>query len=375
MSILAITGVIVSAAAMIIVLSGFSGLKNYSLEFISSVSPELKITPDKGKSFEFTNEMKSFLEDRKIKYYNSFDDKALISINNNNRIMIIRGLDGRFPKSNIDSIIYQGAWFESNSNEIVLGWSSAYDLGISIQDALNPINLYVPKPGKGQVFSEKDILKSEKVLASGVFSINEELNNSVVFTNMIVARELFGLNKKEVGAINIVNTETSKGFEKIVSAFFGSNFNVANRVQQNSTLYKMLNTEQIAIYLIFSLIVIVALFNMFGALMMMVIEKRKNLQTLMVMGLTKKEVGKIFFYQGLLISFVGCVIGLLAGSILIFAQQKLSLFMITESLAYPVVFETTNFLMVFLTVILLGLVVSAIISFYVKKSVPQISQQ
>ena len=375
MSILAITGVIVSAAAMIIVLSGFSGLKNYSLEFISSVSPELKITPDKGKSFEFTNEMKSFLEDRKIKYYNSFDDKALISINDNNRIMIIRGLDGRFPKSNIDSIIYQGAWFESNSNEIVLGWSSAYDLGISIQDALNPINLYVPKPGKGQVFSEKDILKSEKVLASGVFSINEELNNSVVFTNMIVARELFGLSKKEVGAINIVNTETSKGFEKIVSAFFGSNFSVANRVQQNSTLYKMLNTEQIAIYLIFSLIVIVALFNMFGALMMMVIEKRKNLQTLMVMGLTKKEVGKIFFYQGLLISFVGCVIGLLAGSILIFAQQKLSLFMITESLAYPVVFETTNFLMVFLTVILLGLVVSAIISFYVKKSIPQISQQ
>ena len=169
--------------------------------------------------------------------------------------------------------------------------------------------------------------------------------------------------------------ETSKGFEKIVSAFFGSNFSVANRVQQNSTLYKMLNTEQIAIYLIFSLIVIVALFNMFGALMMMVIEKRKNLQTLMVMGLTKKEVGKIFFYQGLLISFVGCVIGLLAGSILIFAQQKLSLFMITESLAYPVVFETTNFLMVFLTVILLGLVVSAIISFYVKKSIPQISQQ
>ncbi len=375
MSILAITGVIVSAAAMIIVLSGFSGLKNYSLEFISSVSPELKITPDKGKSFEFTNEMKSFLEDRKIKYYNSFDDKALISINDNNRIMIIRGLDGRFPKSNIDSIIYQGAWFESNSNEIVLGWSSAYDLGISIQDALNPINLYVPKPGKGQVFSEKDILKSEKVLASGVFSINEELNNSVVFTNMIVARELFGLSKKEVGAINIVNTEISKGFEKIVSAFFGSNFSVANRVQQNSTLYKMLNTEQIAIYLIFSLIVIVALFNMFGALMMMVIEKRKNLQTLMVMGLTKKEVGKIFFYQGLLISFVGCVIGLLAGSILIFAQQKLSLFMITESLAYPVVFETTNFLMVFLTVILLGLVVSAIISFYVKKSIPQISQQ
>ena len=151
--------------------------------------------------------MKAFLEDRKINYYNSFEDKALISINNNNRIMIIRGLDGRFPKMNIDSIIYQGSWFESSANEIVIGWSSAYDLGISTQDGLNPINLYVPKPGKGQVFSEKDILKSEKVLASGIFSINEELNNSIVFTNMVLAQELFGLAEQEIGAVNIFNTE------------------------------------------------------------------------------------------------------------------------------------------------------------------------
>ena len=375
MSILAITGVIVSAAAMIIVLSGFSGLKNYSLEFISSVSPSLKITPNKGKVFKFTDEMKSFLEDRKINYYNSFEDKALISINNNNRIMIIRGLDDRFPKRNIDSIIYQGSWFESSANEIVIGWSSAYDLGINTQDGVNPINLYVPKPGKGQVFSEKDILKSEKVLASGIFSINEELNNSIVFTNMALAQELFGLAEQEIGAVNIFNTEDAKGLEKIVSDFFGSSFNVANRVQQNSTLYKMLNTEQIAIYLIFSLIVVVALFNMFGALMMMVIEKRKNLQALMVMGLAKKSVGKIFFYQGLLISFVGCIIGLVVGSVLIFLQQKLSLFMITGSLAYPVVFELKNFLLVFLTVMALGLIASVIISYYVKKSIPQISQQ
>ena len=141
------------------------------------------------------------------------------------------------------------------------------------------------------------------------------------------------------------------------------------------SLYKMLNTEQVAIYLIFSLIVIVALFNMFGALMMMVIEKRKNLQALMVMGLAKKSVGKIFFYQGLLISFVGCIIGLVVGSVLIFLQQKLSLFMITSSLAYPVVFELMNFLFVFFVVVVLGCIASAFVSYYVKKSIPQISQQ
>ena len=137
----------------------------------------------------------------------------------------------------------------------------------------------------------------------------------------------------------------------------------------------MLNTEQLAIYLIFSLIVVVALFNMFGALMMMVIEKKDNLHTLLVLGLTKKEVSKIFFYQGGLISVVGCIIGLVIGVLLIFLQQTFSLFMITPSLAYPVVFEFENFLTVLFTVCILGGVASTVVSFYVKKNIEQISQK
>ena len=144
--------------------------------------------------------------------------------------------------------------------------------------------------------------------------------------------------------------------EKITS-FFGSGFEVENRVQQNSTIYKMLNTEQFAIYLIFSLIVIVALFNVFGALMMMGVEKKENLQALIIMGATKNEIGKIFFFQGLLISFTGCVVGVCIGCILVLLQQKLSLFMITYNLAYPVVFELNNFLIVFSVVIVFYLIV------------------
>ena len=103
MSILAIVGVIVSAAAMIVVLSGFSGLKNYSLEFISSVSPDLKVTSVKGKSFEFTEKMQNFLDDKKVIYSSSYEDKALLSINENNRIVVIKGVGKNFPKENIVS--------------------------------------------------------------------------------------------------------------------------------------------------------------------------------------------------------------------------------------------------------------------------------
>ena len=257
-------------------------------------------------------------------------------------------------------------------NEIVVGWGAAYDLGISTMDVINPVVMYVPKAGKGQVLSEKDVMNSRRVLTSGVFSLNEELNSSLIFSDLELARDLFGLQERAVGSIDIYSK--IKSTEKIES-FFGSDFDVENRIQQNATIYKMLNTEQFAIYLIFSLIIIVALFNVFGALMMMGVEKRKNLQTLLVLGGSKNDVGKIFFYQGLMISVSGCFIGLLIGCGLLILQQNLSLFMITSTLAYPVVFELNNFLFVFFVVFILGCIASALVSHYVKRSIPQISQK
>ena len=372
MTYLAVVGVVVSSAAMFIVLSGFSGLKNYSLEFISTVSPDLKISPINAKYFDFSDEMESFLEKKNLAYSLSFQDKALLSVNNNSQIVTFTGVSKSFPKRNIDSIMLQGRWFEKAQNEVVVGLGTAYDLGIRTMDAINPIVMYVPKAGKGQVFSEKDILRSSRVLASGVFSINEELNNSFVFGDLELARSMFGLGNRSVGSIDVYGDE---GLVNELSSLFGAGFNIENRIQQNKTIYKMLNSEQIAVYLVFALIIIVALFNVFGALIMMVIEKRKNLQTLIVLGGTKKQVGSIFFYQGGLISFFGCVVGLVAGILLVFFQQKFSLFMITSTLAYPVVFEIKNLLIVFLTVIFLGGLASSMVSFYAKKSILQTFQK
>ena len=372
MTYLAVVGVVVSSAAMFIVLSGFSGLKNYSLEFISTVSPDLKISPINAKYFDFSDEMESFLEKKNLAYSLSFQDKALLSVNNNSQIVTFTGVSKSFPKRNIDSIMLQGRWFEKAQNEVVVGLGTAYDLGIRTMDAINPIVMYVPKAGKGQVFSEKDILRSSRVLASGVFSINEELNNSFVFGDLELARSMFGLGNRSVGSIDVYGDE---GLVNELSSLFGAGFNIENRIQQNKTIYKMLNSEQIAVYLVFALIIIVALFNVFGALIMMVIEKRENLQTLIVLGGTKKQVGSIFFYQGGLISFFGCVVGLAVGILLVFFQQKFSLFMITSTLAYPVVFEIKNLLIVFLTVIFLGGLASSMVSFYAKKSILQTFQK
>ena len=369
MSILAISGVIVSSAAMFIVLSGFSGLKNYSLEFISYVSPELKISPKKGKTFELKQNMISFLEKEKFSYGLSYEGKALLSINKRNKIVTVKGLSDGFPKKNIDSIMRIGKWFEEE--EIVVGSSLALELGISPQDELNPATIYIPKPGKGQVVSEKDALRSKRVLTSGVFFINEEIDDNLIFCDLNFAKQLFNLKENEVGSIDIYDEASSAK----INSFFGSGFEISDRIQQNPIIYKMLNTEQIAVYLIFSLIVVVALFNMFGALMMVVIEKRKNLDSLLVLGMTKKQIGNIFLFQGGLISLSGCAVGLIAGVLLVALQQSFSLFMISPSLAYPVTLEVKNFFYVFFTVVGLGCVASAIVSFYVKRSIQQISQR
>ena len=369
MSILAISGVIVSSAAMFIVLSGFSGLKNYSLEFISYISPELKISPKKGKTFELKQDMVSFLEKEKINYGLSYEGKALLSINKRNKIVAVKGLSGGFPKKNIDSIMRVGNWFEGE--EIVVGSGLALELGISPQDELNPATIYIPKPGKGQIISEEDALRSKRVLTSGVFFINEEIDDNLIFCDLDFAKQLFSLRGDEVGAIDIYSTTSNNK----INSFFGSEFEISDRIQQNPTIYKMLNTEQIAVYLIFSLIVVIALFNMFGALIMVAIEKRKNLDSLLVLGMTKKQIGNIFLFQGALISLTGGVLGIGFGVLLVALQQKFSLFMISQSLAYPVALEFKNFFYVFITVVGLGCIASAIVSFYVKRSIQQISQK
>ena len=113
---------------------------------------------------------------------------------------------------------------------------------------------------KVRFLSEKDVMNSRRVSSSGIFSLNEELNSTLVFSSLELTRDLFGLQEQAVGSVDIYSK--IKSTEKIES-FFGSDFEVENRIQQNATIYKMLNTEQFAIYLIFSLIIIVALFNFF----------------------------------------------------------------------------------------------------------------
>ena len=139
-------------------------------------------------------------------------------------------------------------------------------------------------------------------------------------------------------------------------------------MQLNDALYKMLNTEHVAVYLIFTLILIIALFNIVGAIIMMILDKKKNLKTLYNLGATVKDLRKIFYYQGVLMTIIGGGIGLVTGVIVIGLQQHYALVMITPSLPYPVDLQLANVGIVLLTILTLGILASRIASQRIAKT-------
>ena len=137
---------------------------------------------------------------------------------------------------------------------------------------------------------------------------------------------------------------------------------IKNRAQLNDALYKMLNTENLAVYLIFTLVLIIAFFNVIGSLIMMMLDKKKSLNTLFNIGATVKDIRKIFFFQGSLMSIVGGLLGLGVSLIIAVLQKIFDLVMITPSIAYPVTIKLENFFIVFFTISVLGVIASKIAS-------------
>lgn len=193
-----------------------------------------------------------------------------------------------------------------------------------------------------------------------------------VFADLGLSQQVLGYSPNQISGIEIKTQPNSD--EKAVTAQLETIFSgakekitVKTRAELNETLHKMLNTENIAIYLIFTLVIIIALFNLIGALIMMILDKKSNLKTLYNLGTEITHLRKIFLLQGTLLSVLGGVIGLVFGIIVVVIQQQLQLIMITETLAYPVVFSVQNILIVLATITLLGFIASWIASSRVTK--------
>ncbi len=365
---IAAAGVVIGAMALFLVLSGFAGLKDFSLQFSTYFDPDLKIFPSSGKTFTFNDTQKEkFKQLKGIAHFSEIvEERVFLEYRDKQKTTSIKGVDTNYHKViQTDSILVYGDWLTNNDFQVVAGNGISRELSMGVEQTYtNLLSVYVPKPGKGIPNDPSKAFRTQKVVNIGIYSINEELDKKYIFATTALVRKLLELPPDKVTHIELKLTPEADQELVIqgLQSIFMNDVIIKNRVQLNDTLYKMLNTENLVSYLVITLIAIIALFNVAGAIIMMIIDKKDNVKTLYNLGASLLSIRRIFLFQGSLMTVLGTLLGLSLGCVLIALQQQFGLLMITPSLPYPTRITIVSFIVVFFTITIIGFIASLLAS-------------
>ena len=353
-------GVLIVSAAFIIVLSGFSGIRTFNLNLIKMTDPDLKISPKKGKTFHFTKDLSDFLnKDKAVSNFSQVvEEKVFINYHDKQKIAKIKGVDSNYYKViDLDSTLIAGHLPTPATNELIMGVSLANDLSFMLSNNLEMLQLLVPKPGKGFITDPRKAFTSKYFMPTGIYQTTPDHDQVYLYTTLPAAQELLNYHPKQISSIEIkaIDPLQIEPLQERLKKHFGKDLKIRSREQLNKLLYKMLNTENLMVYFIFALILLLALFNIVGTVIMIIIDKKENIQTLRVLGLNRSEIKKIFMFQGFGMTVLSGLAGLVLGLILI-GFQKLHpfLYIPQTNMPYPVEFHWTNILWVLLTIVFMG---------------------
>ena len=352
----------VAVCAFFVIQSVFSGLHDFGLSYSSSIDPDLKINSVDSFSFIMADTVIAKLEQVKGVAVAApiFSQEAVLRFEQQHKLVTLLGVDSRYDHLfGISDRIPVGRMVSDRGEELLLGYGTTIDLGAGLYDYDGFIECLLPKQGFIHPLDPNPFV-SQLATNVGLFQINEEIDYSYAFAPIRFVRNLTGVSADTYTEINInlAKEEKVNGVIEGIQAKLGPSFEVIEKEALNPALYRMLQTEQIAIYLILSLVLIIALFNVVGAVIMMVLDKREQLQTLHRMGSPLHEIRNIFFYQGMVLSGIGGVIGLAVGIVLVVAQSVGEFILVPGTqLPYPVGFSLKN--LVVLVLIWVGLSVLA----------------
>ena len=364
-------GVFVGSAALIIILSVFNGFEQLVLSLYNSSSPDLKIYPAEGKTFDPNSEQFGEVKSRKdiISYTEVLQEKALIRYDNLQFIGQVKGVSDDFLKNpKIDSSLVEGEFLlrEGDKDFAVIGTTVRYTLGVNVNSMLKKIELYSPVKGRQSAFIPAEEFVSRSLAPVGVFQAQQEENDMVIIP-LKEARSLLS-EPKNVSAVEIFlkDADSAQQVQKQLQKILGKAYLIKDRVQQNALLYKILNSEKWAVFLILTFVLIIAIFNIIGSLTMLVIDKRRDIAILNSLGATKNLVSRIFLAEGMMISLIGCFAGMIAGALFCVLQIRYGLIHMGGGnllvQAYPVELKAADFLLVFSTVLVISFIASFISS-------------
>ncbi|WP_026063118.1 FtsX-like permease family protein [Pedobacter arcticus] len=376
-------GVFVGSAALVVILSAFNGLEDLVISLSNTVTPDLRIEPTSGKTFDPNNTvLLDFQKDKDIALYTEvLEEKALFRYSNQQFIGQIKGVSNSFLfNKKLKSSIVQGELALGNQEQplAVVGSTVQYTLGININNPLTVLEVYSPNKNTSNAFSPTDEFVSRYLTPVGVFESNQESDNAIIIP-IATARELLA-EPKNISAAEVILKDGSRSntIMNTLQKALGERFIVKDRIQQNALLYKILNSEKWAVYLILTFVLVIATFNIVGSLTMLVIDKQKDIAVLNSLGADKSMIRQIFLLEGLMISFVGCVLGLVLGGLFGYAQMKWGFITMSQGNlvvnAYPMALKAGDFVLVFVTVLVISFIASFISSRLSVKRFEQLKQ-
>jgi lipoprotein-releasing system permease protein len=366
-SFISVLGVAVGVTALVVILSVFNGFDAVIKSLISSFDPDIKITLVEGKTFLPEDAGKtSILEIEGVKAVSEvMEENSLVRYDEKQFIATLKGVDEEFIHvTGIDTMIREGDFILEQNNKpfAVVGYGVAYSLRVGL-NFIKPLVFYVPKrTGEYSMVNPENSFNREVVFPSGIFSIEQSYDSRYILLPIQVVRNLLDYNY-EVSALEI-KTEDDASLEEIktrIREIAGEKFKVRDRYEQNEMFYRIMRSEKWATFLILTLILVIASFNIIGSLTMLIIDKKDDINILRNMGANDKLIRNIFLVEGWLISIIGSFAGILLGTLISLLQEHFEIIKIGGSGtfvidAYPVHYQFTDILLVWATVLLIGFI-------------------
>ncbi len=357
---ISVLGVTVGTAALVVLLSAFNGLEGWVISLYDAFDSDVKIEHRSEKFFPFSSaKMEQLSSVDGVKYTMPvIEENGLLTYGEAQFICTVKGVGSAFEKmSGIDSMLVEGRFSlgSDSSSNAILGSGVAYSLSLSLQSLAVPLEVYVPRPGASLTLNPAEAFSAGTLRPTGVFQIQPEVDTRYVIVPFTFAENLFDRQGKMSSVeIQMEKSANTKQVLVEISKILGPNFSVKDRFKQHDLLYKIINAEKWAVYLILTFILIIAVFNITGSLTMLIVDKSKDIRTLESLGADQSMLRKIFFAEGLLITFFGLLLGITSGLSIVWLQDKFSLVMISQHDAYPVLLNWIDILLIGATVVLIG---------------------
>lgn len=373
---ISIVAIVIGTASLILVLSVFNGFEGLVKSLYASFYPELKVSAYTGKQITLTQEQLNQL--RSIKGIKALslvvEEKALLQNKgtesdsaDNQSVINIKGVDDNYSNvTDMPKHIVEGEYNLGDADNplLILGAGIQNAVGVQSERNIKPLVIYLPRKGQINVNDPIQSFSSEVVNTSGTFLVQQEFDDKYAITNLAFVKRMLGMPENSYGAAEIAlqpnaNVQVIQGN---MQKMLGNRYLVQNRFEQNANLYSVMNIEKWFIYAILSLILIVAAFNMVGALTMLVLEKQQDISILKALGADRSFIQKIFLSEGMLLGIIGGASGMLLAFLIGELQIKYHLIPLQGSTFmidyFPVKMVVSDFLLVGFTVFIIALLAS-----------------